>query len=63
MTLSGPSSQSSRQQATGVALEDEQWMIHVLAVAAVKEAQLLLPVGRIVSGVDIEQDLAAFSYL
>jgi hypothetical protein len=34
-------------------------MVHVLAVGAVKEAELLLPVGRIVRGVEVEQNLPA----
>src|SRR5437899_11337100 len=48
------SPQPSGQQAAGVALEDQQRMVHVLVVGPVEEAQLL-----VVGGVDIEQDLAA----
>ncbi len=55
--------QASRQQASGVALEDQHRMIHVLAVGAVEEAELLLAVGRIVGGIEIEQDLAALADL
>ena len=55
--------QPRRQQASGVTLEDQHRMIHALAVSAVEEAELLLAVGRIVSGVEIEQDLAALADL
>jgi len=51
--------QAGRQQASGVALEDQHGMIHMLAVSAVEEAELLQAVGGIVGGIEIEQDLAA----
>jgi hypothetical protein len=38
-------------------------MIHMLAVSAVEEAELLLAAGRIVGGIEIEQDLAALADL
>src|SRR5215469_3566326 len=60
MTRGCAPTQSSSQQTTGVAFEDQQRVIHVLVVAGVEEAQLLLSVGRIVGGIDIEQDLASF---
>ena len=44
--------QARRQQTSGVALEDQHRMIHVLAVGAVEEAELLLAVGGIVGGVE-----------
>src|SRR2546422_2891538 len=34
-------------------------MVHVLVVGPVEEAQLLVAIGGVVGGVDIEQDLAA----
>jgi len=46
-----------------MALEDQQRVIHVLVVGAIKEAQLLLSVGGIVGGIDIEQDFAALPNL
>src|SRR5438270_13481679 len=55
--------QACRQQASGVTLEDQHGVIHVLAVGAVEEAELLLAVGRIVGGVEIEQDLTALADL
>ena len=55
--------QASRQQTSGVALEDQHGMIHVLAVGPVEEAELLLAVGGIVGGVEIEQDLATLADL
>ncbi len=55
--------QARRQQASGVALEDQHGVIHVLAVSAVEEAELLLAVGGIVGGIEIEQDLAALADL
>src|SRR5215831_8597305 len=58
-----PRAQARRQQATGVTLEDKHRMIHVLPVAAVKEAELLLTIGGIVGGVEIEQDFAALADL
>jgi hypothetical protein len=36
-------------------------VIHRLAVSAVEEAELLLAVGGIVGGIEIEQDLAALA--
>src|SRR5437667_2433110 len=39
------------------------WVIHVLAVGAVEEAELLLAVGGIVGGIEVEQDLAALADL
>src|SRR6516162_11148473 len=63
MTSGRAPTQSSSQQTTRVALEDQQGVIHVLVVAAVEEAQLLLSVGRIVGGIDIEQDLSSFPNL
>jgi hypothetical protein len=46
-----------------VALEDEHGMIHVLPVSAVEETELLLTVGGIVGGIEIEQNLAALAHL
>src|ERR1022692_832391 len=63
MTGSRSTTQPGGEQTAGVAFEDQQRMIHVLAVATIEEAQLLLPMSRVVGGVDIEQDLAAFSHL
>src|SRR3989442_6118105 len=48
-----------RSQAAGVAVEDQQRMVHVLVVGPVEDAQLLVAIGGVVGGVDIEQDLAA----
>src|SRR5215469_8857964 len=53
--------QARCQPASGVALEDEYGMIHVLAVGTVEKAELLLAVGGIVGGVEIEQDLPALA--
>ena len=50
--------QAGRQQAAGVALEDQHGVIHVLVVSAVEEAELLVAVGGIVGGIEIEEDLA-----
>src|SRR5271157_3134605 len=55
--------QARRQQVSGVALEDQHGVIHVLVVSAVEEAELLLAVGGIVGGVEVEQDLAALANL
>ena len=44
-----------------MALKDQHGMIHVLAVNAVEEAELLL--AGIVGGIEIEQDLAALQDL
>jgi len=46
-----------------VTLEDQHGVIHVLAVGAVEEAELLLAVGGIVGGIDVQQDLAALANL
>jgi hypothetical protein len=63
MTGGGATAQTGRQQTTGVSLEDQQRVIHVLVVGAIEEAQLLLSVGGIVGGIDIEQDFAALPNL
>jgi hypothetical protein len=63
MTGGGATAQTGRQQTTGMALEDQQRVIHVLVVGAMEEAQLLLSVGGIVGGIDIEQDFAALPNL
>src|SRR5713101_656395 len=55
--------QACCQQTSGVALEDQHGVIHVLAVSAVEEAELLLAVGGIVGGIEIEQDLVALTDL
>ena len=55
--------QPRRQQTSGVALEDQHGMIHVRAVGPVEEAELLLAVGEVVGGVEIEQDLAPLADL
>src|SRR5258708_308796 len=51
------------QQASGVALENQHGVIHVLAVGAVEKTELLLAVGGIVGGVEVEQNLAALADL
>src|ERR1035441_5792895 len=51
--------QPRRQQASAVALEDQHGMIHVLAVGAVEETELLLAVG----GIEVEQDFTALADL
>jgi hypothetical protein len=52
--------QSGGQQTTGVTLKDQQGVIHVLVITTIEEAELLLSVRGIVSGIDIEQDLPSF---
>jgi hypothetical protein len=56
---SGAGPQASSKKTTGVSFEDQQRVIHVLAITAVEEAQLLLPVRRIVRRVYIQQNFAA----
>src|SRR5215472_5220236 len=56
-----PGRKRAASQASRVALEDEYGMIHVLAVGTVEKAELLLAVGGIVGGVEIEQDLPALA--
>src|ERR1700728_1560645 len=63
MTGSRSRAQSSRQQASGVSLEDQHGVIHVLAVSAVEEAELLLAMSRIVGGVNVEQNLTPLADL
>ena len=46
-----------------MALEDQHGVRHVLAVSAVEEAELLLAMGGIVGGIEIEQDLTALADL
>src|SRR5437667_335296 len=63
MTGSVSRTQPRRQQASAVALEDQHGVIHVLAVSAVEEAELLLAMGGIVGGVEVKQNLAALADL
>jgi hypothetical protein len=59
MTRGRATAQTGCQQTAGMPLEDQERVIHVLVVGSIEEAQLLLSVGGIVSGIDIEQDFAA----
>src|ERR1700750_3348906 len=63
MTGSSAPTQTGGQQTTGMPLEDQQRVIHVLVVGAIEEAQLLLSVSGIVGGIDIEQDFATLPNL
>lgn len=63
MTGNRSRAQSCRQQASGVALEDQHGVIHVLAVGSVEKAELLLAMSRIVGGVKVEQNLAMLADL
>src|SRR5690349_10866030 len=63
VTGSSATTQTGSQQTAGMPLEDQQRVIHVLVVGAIEEAQLLLSVGGIVGGIDIEQDFAALPNL
>jgi hypothetical protein len=47
-------SQPCRQGKAVLAVKDQQRMIHVLFVIAVEEAELLLPVGGVVGGVQVK---------
>jgi hypothetical protein len=42
----------------GVAVEDEQRMVHVRAVVAMVGGSFLLPIGRIVGAVEVQEDAA-----
>src|SRR5260370_24350196 len=55
--------QACCQQTSGWTLEDQHGVIHMLAVGAVEEAELLLAMGGIVGGIEIEQDLVALTDL
>jgi hypothetical protein len=55
--------QPCRQQASGVTLEDQHGVIHVLAITTVEEAELLLAMSGIVGRVDVEQNLATLAGL
>jgi len=57
------STQARRQQASTVAFEDQHGVIHVLAVGAVEKTELLLAVGGVVGGIEIEQNLPALAHL
>jgi hypothetical protein len=63
VTRRGAATQSGRQQTTGVALKDQQGVIHVLIVTTIEETELLLPVRWIVGGIDIQQDLSPLANL
>jgi hypothetical protein len=56
-------SQTHAQQASGVTLENQHGMVHVLFVGAVEETELLLAVRGIVGGIDVQQNLAALADL
>ena len=51
------------EKASGVTLEDQHGVVHVLVIGTVEEAELLLTMGGIVRGVDVEQNLAALANL
>src|SRR2546426_11547712 len=63
MTGGRATTQTGRQQTTGMPLEDQERVIHVLVVSSIEKTQLLLSVGGIVGGIDIEQDFAALANL
>ena len=63
VTGSSATTQTGCQQTTGMPLEDQERVIHVLVVGSIEEAQLLLAVGGIVGGIDIQQDFAALPNL
>jgi len=44
------------QGKTVAAVEDEERMIYMLFVVTVEEAELLLPMGRVVGGVHVQDD-------
>jgi len=56
-------SQARGQQTSGVTLEDQHGVIHVLAITAVEEAELLLAMSGIVGGIDVEQNLPTLADL
>src|SRR6202162_5519592 len=56
-------SESACQQTSGVALEDQHRVIHVLTIGTVEEAELLAAMSGIVGGVDVQQDLTTFADL
>jgi hypothetical protein len=43
--------------------KDQHGVIHVLTVSAVEKTELLLAVGGIVGGIEIEENLAALTHL
>src|SRR6201987_91591 len=63
MTGGRATTQTGCQQTTGMPLEDQERVIHLLVVSSIEEAQLLLSVGGIVGGIHIEQDFAALPNL
>ena len=54
---SRPGRKPRAQQQSGAAFEPDERVIHVLVVMAVKERQLLRPMGRIVRAVEIEHEI------
>ncbi len=54
--MDGAGAQDGRDELLGVAVEDEQRMVDVLAVVAVVGAALLIAVGGVVGAVEVEQD-------
>jgi len=63
MTRGVSRTQPRCQQASAVGLEDQHGVIHVLAAGSVEEAELLLAVGRIVGGIEVEQKFRGASGL
>jgi hypothetical protein len=55
--VSVPRSKERRDQVPALAVEDQKRMIHVLRVIAVVVGTFLLPVGRIVRGVEVQKHL------
>jgi len=44
------------QEITPFAIEDEQWVVHMLIIEAIEKGKLLRPVGGVIGTVDIEDD-------
>ena len=58
-----PGPEDRRDQLVGLAIEDEEWVIHVLAEVAVIALPFLLPMHRVVRPIQIEQDAARLGRL
>jgi hypothetical protein len=54
-------SEHRRDQLAGVAVEDQEWVVHVLLIEAVVGDTLLVAMGGIVGAIDIDQHLAGWS--
>jgi hypothetical protein len=54
--MTAPGAEDRRDQVAGVAIKDEQGMVHVLAIVAMVADAFLLPVRRVIGPIEVQDD-------